>query len=468
MRELLATDRAEMLAIIGRRRVGKTYMIGEVYADELVFSFTGTQDASKSNQLKKFATKLSEYYPKNVEISKPKNWAEGFAKLKDYLLGLRKSKKKRVIFLDELPWMASARSGFLKELTYWWNDWASKQNLLLVICGSSASWMIDRVINNKGGLHNRITAKINLQPFTLAETKAYLLKINPALTHYQLIQIYMAIGGIPYYLQHIKRGESATQAINRLCFDKDGVLRTEFDNLYAALFDNYENHVLIIKALASKWKGLTRQEIIAYTQISDGGGLTKMLTELVASSFVLEVLPYGKKKKDTLYRLVDEYSLFYLSYIEDQRAGSKDIWMHQESTHQYAIWRGYAFENICIKHAEAIKTALGISGIKTNISSYLSKEPSTNEVIQIDMLIDRADNAINICEMKFYNAELTITADMAKKLRGRRAKFVEATRTKKAVYNTLVTTYGLERNAHNYSEIDSAINMDALFELESF
>ena len=465
---LLFSNKSELLAIIGRRRVGKTYLIKEHFKEKIVFDFTGTQNANKTNQLKKFALKLDQFHSKAIRHAVPVDWAEAFSQLKYYVQNLPPQETKPVIFFDEVPWIDSRRSGFLKELGYWWNDWASYQNIVVVICGSAASWMIEKVVNNKGGLHNRITEYIYLPPFTLAEVKRYIHTINPVMDNYQILQLYMSIGGIPHYLQHIRKGESATQIINRICFKKDGILRNEFNNLYAALFEGHERHISIVKALSTKWKGLTRKEIIKYTGLSNGGNLTKILTELKTSSFIMEIIPFGKKKKDALYRLVDEYSLFYLSFIDGNRPGEQDIWLQNSQRHNYKIWRGYSFENICIKHVEAIKLALGITGIQTEVSGYQSFGNSDIEGFQIDLLIDRADNSINLCEMKFYNSELTITKEDAEKLRRRRTRFQEISKTKKTIFNTLITTYGLNANQHSFSQVDQCITMDALFVLDHF
>ena len=465
---LKLSKRAELLAIIGRRRVGKTFLIREHYKNDVVFEFTGTQYASKENQLKKFTQKLKEYSSATLNLATPQDWAEGFEVLKIYLKNRRKTKRKPVVFFDELPWIASKRSGFLGEFSYWWNDWASRQAIIVVICGSAASWMIDKVVNNKGGLHNRITEYIHLQPFTLAEVKQYLHSINFLLDDYQILQLYMSIGGIPHYLEHIRRGESTTQIINRLCFNKDGILRNEFNNLYAALYEDHERHVSVVKALSTKWKGLTRSEIIDLTNLSNGGGLTKVLTELSSSSFITEIVPFGKKKKNTLYRLIDEYSLFYLTFIEGKRAGKRNIWLQESQDNSYKIWRGYAFENICIKHVEAIKQALGIAGVQTEVSGFRSPATAEGDGIQIDMLIDRADKSINLCEMKFYNDELSLTKIDADKLRRRRSRFQQITKTKKTIFNTIITTYGINPNQYSYAQVDVCISMDSLFLLESF
>ena len=463
MSGLLHKKGAELLAVLGRRRVGKTYLISEQYKDHMAFAFTGTQYADTENQLEKFRTKLAQLTSRDID--KIKDWAEAFKQLTTYLKRSRK-RKKPVIFFDELPWIASRRSGFLQEFGYWWNDWASKQNILVVICGSAASWMIDKVVNHKGGLHNRITSLINLKPFTLAEVEDYFQDKKITLDRYQILQVYMALGGIPHYLDKIKRGESASQIINRLLLNKNGELRSEFDNLYPALFDKSERHIAIVKAIATKWEGLSRNEIAQATGLSNGGGLTKLLSELSAATFISEILPFGKKKKDIVYRLVDEYSLFYTHFINGQRSGKRDILaVHKQA---YQIWQGYAFESICFKHIEAIKQALGITGVKTEISSFRHSGNEDFPGIQIDLLIDREDRTINICEIKFYNDTYTITKEYASKLRSRRTTFKVLSKTKKNILNTMVTTYGLAENQYKYGTIDSEVAIDSLFLLESF
>ncbi|MBI1185584.1 AAA family ATPase [bacterium] len=452
-----------LTAMIGRRRVGKTYMIRHIFKEHIVFEFTGTQYANRANQLQKFSQKLQEFRKGAIALKEPTDWAEAFMQLKAYLQGLRKTKKKPVVFFDELPWIDSRRSGFLQEFGYWWNDWACKQEILVVICGSTASWMIEKVINNKGGLHNRVHRTINLKPFTIAETDAFLKAKNIKLDAYNTVLLYMTLGGIPFYLEQVEPGETATQAINRLCFSKNGGLANEFDNLYAALYEHPQNHVAIIKALKKKWKGLTRQQIIKATGIANGGGLTKVLNELVASTFVIEVLPFGKKKKDTLFRLADEYSLFYLQFMEGKGRRGQDDWMQTFASQTYKTWCGYAFENICLKHETAIKKALGISGIKTEVSSFAGTCDKNGDGMQIDMLIDRADKAINLCEIKFYADAWKPTERDVELLRKRRERFRQLTGTKKMLINTAITTYGVAENTYTKSQIDKALDINLFF-----
>lgn len=460
LQELLHQHKAELVAILGRRRVGKTYLVKKVYKDNLSFHFTGIKDADRATVLAAFAQKIALLAPARSAVAAPQNWMEAFRLLKNYLLSI-KSKKKKVVFLDEFPWMDNHRAGFLPAFEYFWNDWAVDQNIIIVLCGSSTSWMIKNVLNNKAGLHNRITKYINLAPFTLKETKQLLMAKGISLPHYEIVQIYMALGGVPYYLNEIRKGESAMQNIDRILFSEKSSLKGEFKNLYRALFDNYENYETIVKALSTKRKGLTRKEIIDATHISNGGGLTRMLTELEESTFIKSFLPFDKAKKDTLYRLVDEFSVFYFQFNPHKNpAGSfKKI----STSPKYKSWAGFAFESVCIKHSYKIKKALGISGIFSTESSFYFKGNKADAGFQIDMLIDRSDKSINICEMKFYGAAFEISKKEAEALRKRREFFREKTNTKKYLINTLITTYGLKANQNSVGIIDKVVVLDQLF-----
>jgi len=461
---LLKKKKADLLVISGRRRVGKTYLIRKTLAKKLHFEFTGTHYGDMANQLEKFNIELHKHTNKEIELIT--SWNAAFLQLTKLLE--QHKKRKHIIFLDEFPWMATPRSSFLEEFSYWWNTWASQENILVIICGSAASWMMKKVINNKGGLHNRVTKRIHLKPFTLAETKLFLASKKINFTNYQILQLYMVTGGIPFYLEEVTRGYSATQLIDQLCFQKDGLLRNEFNNLYAALFDNHEKHIAIIKALASKWKGLSRKEILHITKLKDGGSITNILDELEASDFIMEIYPFGKKKKDKIYRLIDEYSLFYLKFVQNSRMSTAGKWMQLSTTNSYKIWAGYAFENICIKHYEAIKQALGISGIYSEVSSHNISGNKERKGLQIDMLLDRADNTINICEMKHYNTEWKLTKTDAEKLRKKRENFRRATGTKKLLLNTVISLYGLADSPHAIDQVDQDIRMDVLFEQKYF
>ncbi len=460
---LLNSAEPEMVAIVGRRRVGKTFLIRTVYENRIDFELTGIQNATQEKQLQHFHTQLTLQFGRKAPKTIPTDWMDAFFQLISTLDKLKKTEK-AVVFLDELSWLATPKSGFLEALGLFWNTWASRRNIVVVICGSAASWMIQKVIYDKGGLHNRITKRIDLQPFTLYETELYLKSRNVTSDRYQILQLYMAMGGIPHYLKEVAAGKSAIQNIDALCFSQGGLLSDEFSKLYPALFEYADNHIAIVRALAQKWKGMSRVEIVKSTKLPDGGGLTNTIEELVSCGFVSAYYPFGKKKKDMLYRLTDEYSLFYLQFIENQRIEVDSVWQHLSQTQAWKSWSGYAFESICLKHLSQLKKALGISGIYAEASSYVHKGNAMDEGIQVDLVLDRKDHTINLFEMKFYAAQWQLDKSDATELRERVALFKRLTKTQKQVFLTLVTTFGIKINEHSLGLIDNDLSMNVLFE----
>ena len=457
------SNKPELVAVFGRRRVGKTYLVRSFFSEKVSFELTGLKDGTKEHQLRNFAYSLKDAKKSDTLPTPPKDWLEAFYQLKEYVESLGNPDQKKVIFIDEMPWIATAKSDFLTGFSYFWNSYASKSNIVVVICGSATAWMIQKIINNKGGLHNRVTLKIHLQPFTLAETEAYFNEKQIAFDRYQLLLLYLTMGGIPHYLDQVQSGKSAVQNIDDMCFQPQGILRTEFDNLYSSLFLNPEKYEAVIMALSSAWKGLSRTAIIAHTKIIDGSGLTHMLSELEQSGFISSYIPFGKKKKDMLYRLTDYYSLFYLKFIKDIPTKETVNWGALSQTQSWKTWSGYAFENICIQHIDHIKKALGISGVHTNQYSFLAKATEENEGAQIDLLIDRQDNAISICEVKFYNDKWALSKKDADELLRKRSVFRQVTRTKKQIFMVLICTYGLDKNKYSIGLIDNVLDMNALF-----
>jgi len=452
---------SEMIAIIGRRRVGKTRLIREVFKGRIDFEITGIYEASLSEQLENFKAKLNEHSKKQLTAT-PKSWFEAFNMLKAYL-SKKRVQRKRVVFIDELPWLASPRSKFLQNFSHFWNDWAEKNNILIIICGSAASWMVTNVVHHRGGLHNRITQLIHLRPFTLNETAQYLKKRKINFTNYQIAQLYMVMGGIPHYLKEIERGMSVAQIVDKTCFSKYGLLRDEYPKLLTSLYKHSETHDTILRSLSKKWKGLTRQEIVWNSGLKDGGSINRALNELEESSFISQYQPYGKKKKGTLYRLSDYYILFYLKFIEGKKSAGKGAFSQLQGKPLWTSWSGYAFENLCLNHKEEIKMALGVSAVYTLTSSFISKGDKNASGTQIDMLLDRDDGVINICEAKFYDGPFTITKEYASKLRNKRTVFKEETGTNKNLSLVMISSFGIKENAYSTELIDNSISLEDLF-----
>lgn len=460
LKEAFNSTEAEMVAVIGRRRVGKTFLINSVYKNQINFEITGIQGGTFRKQLKNFQFELKKVSGKNSEV--PKDWFSAFVQLIDFLEKTQQQEK-QVVFFDELPWLATKRSDFLQGLSFFWNSYAVKKNIVVAICGSAASWMIQKVVNHKGGLHNRITKRINLKPFTLSETEAYFKCRNLNFNRYQIAQIYMAFGGVPHYLKEIQKGKTAAQNINTICFESSGFLNDEFSRLFSSLFNNPEKHIAIIRKLAKIRKGLTRLEIIKATGIANGGGIKRVLDELEFSGFIARYAPFGKKKKEILFRLTDEYSLFYLTFIEKRISNETEVWEKLSQTQTYKTWSGYAFESICLKHISKIKQALQIGGIHSESSSFYRKGKDDIPGVQIDLLIDRNDQAINLFEIKFYKEEFILSKEEASKLRKKVALFRAYSKTRKQLFLSLIATFGIIQNQHSLGLIDSVLTLDDLF-----
>lgn len=458
----LASSEAELVAVFGRRRVGKTYLIRQTYQPHIAFEMTGLQNSDNAGQLQNFTIQLHAFFKKAVALNAPANWLEAFSTLAG-LLDKQSYKKKRVLFFDEVPWMAGHKSKFLMAFSWFWNSWAVTRNIVIVICGSAASWMIQKIIKDRGGLHNRITKRIFLNPFTLKETEDFLKSRNIYFNHYQIVQLYMAIGGVPHYLKEVKPGKSATQNINDICFSKNSLLRNEFPELYPSLFSNAGNHIAVVRVLAKSRQGLTRQAIVANGKLPEGGNTSKVLEELEQSGFINSYYPFGKQKKDKLYRLTDEYSLFYLRFIERHKDEGRRTWNHLSQTQTAKVWAGYAFENACLKHLTQIKKALGIAGVYAQSSTFLQKGNDNGKGTQIDLVLDRNDQTINLFEIKFYHAEFVLPESEAKALRNLISVFQTKTGTKKKLLLTLITTFGLKHNMHSLGLIEQALTMDDLF-----
>ncbi len=461
LRQAIESKSPELIAIYGRRRVGKTYLIRQFYNDLIVFEFSGLHDSNLGEHMREFARKLhvdAHELPPKI----PASWFEAFHLLKKHIGKLNRTRKK-VVFLDEVPWMATNRSRFLSAFESFWNGWASAQkDLVVVICGSASSWMIKKILNNTGGLYNRTTRHIHLHPFTLAECELFLEKQKTSLTRYQITQIYMVMGGIPHYLKEIRKGESAAQAIDRIYFSKTGLLNQEFENIYDALFSNSERHKEIVKALALKPRGLQRDDLLKRTRMSSGGGFTTVLKELMNSGFISEYVPFGKKARDAVFKLTDNFSLFHQKYMVDRR-GRKVNWNAIAQSSTWQSWSGLAFENICMFHIEEIKYSLNISGIHS--SAHFWHHPGNDEIegSQVDLLIDRADEVINLCEIKFSGQPYTITKSYAQKLRRRIGSFQHLTKTRKALFLTMIVSQGLTSNKYSLEMVQNVIELDDLF-----
>ena len=458
LNEMLQSNSSELIAVYGRRRVGKTFLIRECYKKNTVFEITGYYRGSMRDQLRNFHSQLTRNSKKINKHPIPKDWFAAFELLESYLNSQRKPDKK-VVFIDEFPWLATTRSKFLTAFEHFWNTYCTKRNdLVVVICGSAASFMVNRVIRNKGGLHNRITCKIPLKPFNLYETEKFLKSKKIGLSHYDIIQLYMTIGGIPFYLNKIKRGESVAQNIDRLCFQNEGDLVNEFRDVFTSLFSNSKAHDKMIRVLAKTRKGITRKELLKKCNLGSGGAYSNTLDELIESGFVHQYAPFGKKSRDSLYRLSDEYSLFYLKFMEANLGQGTGTWARLSQKQTYKSWTGFTFESICLKHTQQIKKELGVEKIYSIHSNWC------NDKAQIDLLIDRDDRIINLCEMKFYNAPFTINKKEYNDIRDKLIQFKDATKTRKNVFVVMITTFGIAENSYSLELVTTSLTIECLFQ----
>lgn len=463
LREIANAEYSKFVAVYGRRRVGKTFLIRETFNYSFTFQHTGLAKGKLKDQLLSFRASLQ--IASGKKYAQFTNWYHAFFALEEWLNSLQEGKK--IIFFDELPWMDTPRSNFISGLEHFWNSWASaRKDILLIVCGSATSWIVNKLINNHGGLHNRLTNKILLQPFTLSECEKYVEANNLGLSRYQIVENYMIMGGIPFYWNMLNREQSLAQNIDSLFFSNDTEgLSHEYNLLYSSLFNTPEPYMQVVTALAKKKGGLTRNEIVNYTGIKTSGELTRYLNELEWCGFIRKYNCIGKESRDALYQLIDNFTLFYFQYIKGNKNNDTHFWTNNIGSSLYRSWTGLAFERVCLQHINQIKAALGISGVLSNVYSWRTEADKVNGIdkTQIDLLIDRNDGVINLCEMKFSEQEYAITEEEEMKLRRRRGNFIEATKTNKAIHITLITPYGLKRNSHS-SIAQNEITLKDLFE----
>ena len=393
-------------------------------------------------------------------FKQPKSWMEAFFQLTQLLQKLDNGQR-MVIFFDELPWMDTPRSRFLPAFESFWNGWCNgHDNVMLVVCGSATSWMLSNLSRSKGGLYGRLTDEIKVSPFTLKECEEYFDHENIELSRYDIVQSYMVFGGIPYYLSCFRKGYSFERNADMILFGSKPRLKDEFNRLFKAIFTNAEDCKQIIRLLATRNYGFTREEIATSTGLPLGGGLSDTLTALAESDFIMRYSPYGKGAGE-YYKLIDCFCLFWLKYVEPNQNDAAYINDNFTSSIMKG-WRGVAFEQVCWQHVAQIKRALEIGGVKTSLSAWNLPGNEDNAGAQVDLLIMRADNIVNLCEMKFYSSEYSIDKDEESKLLHRVEMLKETLSDKQRVHLTLITTFGLTYGKHS-GKVQKVIVCDDLF-----
>lgn len=467
LNRLYESRQSEFVAVYGRRRVGKTYLIRETFRDRITFMHTGLNIYNEEtlvttkDQLSHFLHSLQSYGCEAT--AQPKDWNEAFYMLEALLTKLDDGKR-QVVFLDELPWLDTAGSKFLTALEAFWNGWgAARENLMLIVCGSAASWIIKNLIKNSKGLYGRLTYEMRLRPFTLSETESFLKYKNVELSRFDIVLAYMALGGIPYYLGYIRSGLSLAQNLDLILTDRNASLRLEFSILFRSLFLNHERYVDIIKYLATRHIGFTRDEIAKHINIVTGGTLSDTLTALVESDFIEVYRPFDARKSETLYRLTDPFCRMWLHFMESGKVKDPQFWQHNINASVINAWAGVAFEEVCMKHIEQIKKSLGISAIVSEASAYTLRGDESHDGAQCDLIIRRADRVVNLCEMKFVRESFTITKTEDLKLRNRMSLVRDSLKRSETLHLTMVTTFGVRKNAYS-GLVQSEVTLDDLFE----
>ncbi len=459
LEEAFESKRPEFVAVYGRRRVGKTYLIREVFNNRFTFSYTGALNCSTKTQLSYFHNALTEQGLKKMPV--PQTWPEAFRLLKQLILASKD--KRKVVFIDELPWMDAPRSEFVSAFEHFWNSWGSAcKELLLIICGSSTSWIVNKIFKNRGGLYNRVTKKIHLSPFSLYECEEYAKSLRLGLSRNHILEGYMVMGGIPLYWSKLNRKKSMAQNINDLFLSDKGELRYEFNDLYASVFNRPEKYIKIIESLSTKQSGMTRAEIIEVAKIDNNGKFSDMLEDLIQCGFIRKYGHTNKSLKDALYQIVDCYTLFYFRFVKKSHGRDENYWTKILSTPTYHIWCGLAFERVCLLHTRQIKSALGISGITANIFSWHIQKTDEHPGVQIDLLIDRSDNVVSICEMKYASNGYVMTKAEAEKINTRIRVFSLYLPAKKGTQLVMITSNGMSQNKYSVN-FNRELTAESLF-----
>ena len=465
--ELYNSGKSEFVAIYGRRRVGKTFLVDECLKGKITFRHAGLSPVDKDNhknnlknQLAHFGFSLKLHGMQGVK--RPASWMEAFFMLAQYLES-KDDGNRQVVFLDELPWLDTPRSGFITAFEGFWNTWAChRDNLMLVVCGSANSWMLNNLVNNHGGLYGRTTYEIKLHPFNLKECEQLFGALNIKMSRYDMVQSYMVMGGIPFYLRYLSKEKSLAQNIDALFFAPGARLRDEYDRLFASVFTAPEEMKRIVEVLSRRSAGYTRKEVIALARLTDSGATSKMLQALVSSDFVQVYVPFGASKREARFKLIDHFCLFYIKFVRNRRELDPEFWTHNVVAPAINTWRGFAFEQVCLNHVTQIKSALSILGVSSTQSQLVIKGDENVQGTQIDLLICRKDNVVSMCEMKFYNAPFAVSKDYHLKLMHRQNLVIGLLPRHWVVHHVLISAYGVAENEYA-SDFQSVVTIDDLF-----
>ena len=472
LNELYYSGSAELVALYGRRRVGKTYLVDQVFDKRITFRHSGLspieagysdslrRKSRMKDQLRHFYRSLKEH---GMKASKcPENWLDAFYLLEDWLKEREADNNRILVFIDEIQWMDTPKSGFMTGFEAFWNGWAChKPNVMVIVCGSSTSWVLDKLVNNYGGLYDRVTYQIKLEAFSLKECELFFRNAGIEISRYDIVQSYMMVGGIPYYLKYFEKGNSFPQNIQNMFFEDNAPLKHEFGRLFSSVFSNPDVMISIVTALSRKNRGLSRSEILKQTGLADSGEFSSLLKALISGSFVTRYSSFGSSRREEYYKLTDPFCVFWLRFVKDSL--NRNVkWTNIEDTASVTAWRGYAFENVCFNHIRQIKAALGIEGVSTEESMWSKRGNDDTSGTQIDLIINRKDNIVNMCEIKFCNDVFIVDKDYHMSLIRRKNLLSEVIPKRSAIHNTLITTYGLKHNEYS-GDFIRTIDLEKLF-----
>lgn len=466
LKKVYLSHKAEFVAVYGRRRVGKTFLVDEALKEKITFRHAGLSPVDEKGESNNLKMQLQHFYQSLMlqgmhKSHCPKNWLEAFFMLEQHLQTIDKEER-QVVFLDELPWLDTPRSGFITALEAFWNGWACHRNLMLVVCGSANSWMLDNLVNNHGGLYGRTTYEIKLAPFTLAECELFFKSRGILMSRYDIVQSNMILGGIPYYLNYFAKEKSFAQNIDTIFFSRNAPLQSEFTRLFESIFSKPEEMMRIVRVLSTRRCGYNREELLKKTHKTDNGEWSKMLNALIASDFIEKYIPFGESKRNPHYKLIDPFCLFFLRFVEGQKEMDNEFWMNNVQSPKINTWRGYAFEDLCLRHITQIKRALQIGAISSTQAAWAITGDNEHEGTQIDLLIQRKDNVVNLCEMKFYSEEFAVNKSYHHVLVHRTNLLQQHLPRKMVIHNILITTYGLVYNEYS-GDFIATICLDDLF-----
>ncbi|MBO4391238.1 MAG: ATP-binding protein [Lachnospiraceae bacterium] len=471
LNELYNSGAAELVALYGRRRVGKTFLIDETFEGRICFRHSGLSpiDAdAQTNEKSRIKAQLRHFHRSLVSFGlksekEPQSWQDAFYMLEDLLIEKYDDNSRILVFIDEIQWLDTPKASFMTGFEAFWNGWAChKKNVMVIVCGSSSSWILDKIINNHGGLYGRVTYEMKLRPFSLGECERFFESMGIEMSRYDVVQAYMMVGGIPYYLKYFERGLSLPQNIDAIFFSQTAHLRDEFNRMFSSLFNNADTMKKLVRTIGSKHRGLTRAEITEALGISDSGVLSKQLNALIAGDFVIKYASFGDSKRNEHYKLVDPFCIFYLNFIDGGRKGAKVNWINIEDSQKVTTWKGYAFENLCWNHVDQIRNALQIGGVSTVESLWSKRGDETAKGTQIDLIIERKDNVVNLCEIKFYSDEFEVDKDYHLILERRKKMLREMLPKKATIHITLITTYGLKKKGY-FGDFVQVVTIDQLF-----